>query len=79
MPITTLIADDHTLVREGLVFAARAKHANIDVVGLAANGREALREALRLRPEVVLHGHLDAELNGIDATRQLLDRIWQPR
>ncbi len=73
MPITTLIADDHALVREGLR-SLLAAHANIDVVGFAANGREAVREALRLRPEVVLMDISMPELNGIDATRQLLDR-----
>ncbi len=73
MRITTLIADDHTLVREGLR-SVLAAHANIDVVGFAANGREAVREALRLRPEVVLMDISMPELNGIDATRQLLDR-----
>ncbi len=73
MPITTLIADDHALVREGLR-SLLAAHANIDVVGFAVNGREAVREALRLRPEVVLMDISMPELNGIDATRQLLDR-----
>ncbi len=73
MPITTLIADDHTLVREGLR-SLLAAHANIDVVGFAANGREAVCEALRLRPEVVLMDISMPELNGIEATRQLVDR-----
>jgi DNA-binding NarL/FixJ family response regulator len=73
MPITTLIADDHALVREGLR-SLLAAHGNIEVVGFAANGREAVHEALRLRPEVMLMDISMPELNGIDATRQLLDR-----
>src|SRR5258708_7224121 len=73
MPITTLIADDHALVREGLR-SLLAAHASIDVVGFAANGREAVREALRLRPEVVLMDISMPELNGVEATRQLVDR-----
>src|SRR5262245_63152410 len=73
MRITVFIADDHTLVREGLR-SLLAAHADIEVVGTAANGRDAVREVLRLRPQVVLMDISMPELNGIEATRQLTDR-----
>lgn len=73
MRITVFIADDHTLIREGLC-ALLSAHANIQVVGTAASGREAVREVLRLRPEVVLMDISMPELNGIEATRQLAER-----
>ena len=47
------------------------ERAGFQVVGEAANGREALAEALRLRPEVVVMDIGMPELNGVDATRQL--------
>ena len=72
MRIIILIADDHTLVREGLssLFAA---HANIDVMGAAPSGPEALHEVLRLRPGAVLMDVSVPELSAIEATRQLAD------
>ena len=73
MRITVFIADDHTLIREGLC-TLLAAHANIQVVGTAASGREAVREVLRLRPQVVLMDISMPGLNGIDATRQLAER-----
>ncbi|HTQ73326.1 MAG TPA: response regulator transcription factor [Burkholderiales bacterium] len=73
MRITVFIADDHTLVREGLR-SLLAAHAGIDVVGTAANGREAVREVQRLRPHVVLMDISMPVLCGIEATRQLAGR-----
>lgn len=49
MPITVLISDDHAILREGLAVLL-ASHADIEVVGTAANGREALAQVLRLKP-----------------------------
>jgi DNA-binding NarL/FixJ family response regulator len=70
---TVFIADDHALMREGLR-ALLATHTRIGIVGTAANGREAVREILRLQPQVVLMDISMPELNGIEATRQLTDR-----
>ena len=71
MPITVLISDDHAILREGLAVLL-ASHADIKVVGTAANGREALAEVLRLQPQVVILDISMPELDGIETTRQIL-------
>ena len=73
MRIRVLIADDHALIRDGLR-SLLAGQANIEVVSAAANGREAVREVQRLRPDVVLMDITMPELNGIEATRQIAER-----
>jgi len=73
MRITVFVADDHALVRDGLR-SLLAAHANIEVVGTAPNGREAVREVQRLRPQVVLMDISMPDMNGIEATRQLAER-----
>lgn len=64
-----VLADDHAMVRDGL--RAVLEKAGVSVVGEAANGREAVVQALRLHPDVVVMDVGMAELNGIDATRRL--------
>ena len=73
MRITVFIADDHSLVRDGLRSLLSA-HANIDVVGTASNGRDAVREVQRLQPNVVLMDISMPEMGGIEATRVLAER-----
>jgi DNA-binding NarL/FixJ family response regulator len=70
-PIKTLLADDHTIVREGLR-ALLAVDAGIQVVGEAHNGREAVDMALSLNPDVVVMDIAMPLLNGLEATRQIL-------
>lgn len=69
--ITVLVADDHMVVRQGLCSLL-----NIDghfkIVGEARNGREAVKLAGALRPEVILMDIAMPELNGFEATRQIL-------
>ena len=69
--ITVLLADDHTIVREGL-----RKMIELDtdfkVVGEAQNGRRAVALAIELRPDVVLMDIAMPRLNGLEATRQLV-------
>ena len=73
MRISVFVVDDHTLVREGLR-TLLAAHADIDVVGTAANGREAVRDVQRLRPNVVLMDISMPVMGGLEATRQLAER-----
>jgi DNA-binding NarL/FixJ family response regulator len=62
-----LIADDHPLFRDGLRSLLEAR--GIDVVGEARNGREAVEQAKRLKPDVALMDLNMPELGGLDATR----------
>jgi DNA-binding NarL/FixJ family response regulator len=68
--IRLLIADDHPLVRDALANLL-AGAGDIDVVGVAADGREAVSVALETDPDVVLMDLEMPELNGRDATRAL--------
>jgi DNA-binding NarL/FixJ family response regulator len=70
MTIRVLVADDHDLVRTGLKMILDAQP-DIDVVGEAANGRDAVVLARRLRPDVCLLDIRMPALDGIEATRQL--------
>jgi DNA-binding NarL/FixJ family response regulator len=70
-PIKTLLADDHTIVREGLR-ALLSADKEIEVVGEAHNGREAVAMAAELRPEVVVMDIAMPLLNGLEATKQIL-------
>jgi two-component system, NarL family, response regulator NreC len=65
-----LLAEDHTIVRQGLASLLSAQR-GIEVVGEAENGRDAVSAALRLRPHVVLMDLGMPGLNGVDATRQI--------
>ena len=69
-PIRVLLADDHAIVRQGLA-ALLAGQRGIEVVGEAADGREAVAAAVRLRPRVVVMDLGMPGLNGVDATRQI--------
>jgi PAS domain S-box-containing protein len=70
-PLRVLVADDHPVMRKGLA-GELARHPRIDVVGEAADGREACQMALDLRPDVVLMDVSMPRLNGIEATRRIL-------
>jgi DNA-binding NarL/FixJ family response regulator len=69
--IRVLIADDQALVRGGFRMILDAQH-DIEVVGEAGDGREALARARELKPDVVLMDIRMPELDGLEATRRLL-------
>jgi two-component system, NarL family, response regulator NreC len=73
MKFRVLIADDHGIVRQGLR-ALLEKSPEISVVGEASDGREAVRLAAELRPNIVVMDIGMPLLNGVDATSQILGR-----
>jgi DNA-binding NarL/FixJ family response regulator len=76
MALRVLIVDDHRVVAEGLRYVIDAQP-DLEVVGSAANGREALRQVEALQPDVVVMDISMPELNGIDATELILKRAPQ--
>ena len=68
--ITVLICDDHALFREG-VKTVLSHHPDIEVVGEAADGKEAVEQAIRLYPHVVLLDISMPLLKGFDAVRRI--------
>jgi DNA-binding NarL/FixJ family response regulator len=73
MTINVLIADDHGVFREGLRLLLDSQP-DMHVVGTVADGREAVGAALDLQPDVVVMDLAMPELNGADATTQILER-----
>jgi two-component system, NarL family, response regulator NreC len=70
--IRILLADDHAVVRQGfrMILAAQA---DMEIVGEAGNGREAIDLAGSLKPDIVVMDVAMPELNGIEATRRLAE------
>ncbi|TDC20988.1 response regulator transcription factor [Streptomyces sp. 8K308] len=71
MTIRVLIADDQMMVREGFSVLLNAQP-DIEVAGEAVNGREAIDRTTALRPDVVLMDIRMPEVNGIQATREIV-------
>lgn len=72
-PIRVLLADDHTILREGIRFLL-AREPDIEVVAEAADGEEAVRRVDDARPDVVLLDIGMPRLNGLEATRRIKSR-----
>ncbi len=72
--IKVLLAEDHTIVRKGL-HSLLEKEIGIEVVGEAEDGREAVRKAEKLQPDVVVMDIAMPGLNGLEATRQIKKRF----
>ena len=72
--ISVLLAEDHTIVRKGLR-SLLDKEIGIEVIGEAEDGREAIRKAEELHPDVVVMDIAMPDLNGLEATRRLKKRF----
>ena len=70
MKIRVFLADDHTILRRGIRLLVESQ-LDMEVVGEAKNGRQAVEEARKLKPDVVVMDVSMPELNGIESTRQI--------
>ncbi len=68
--IKVMIVDDHSVIRQGFSIFLQA-FADLESVGEAANGKEAVRLVKELNPDVILMDVMMPEMNGIEATRQI--------
>ena len=71
-PIRVLIAEDHAIVRKG-IHSLLTIEPGIEVVGEAKNGREAIARAQDVNPDVILMDLVMPELDGLEATRQIVE------
>ncbi|HEY3277342.1 MAG TPA: response regulator transcription factor [Syntrophorhabdaceae bacterium] len=71
--IRVFLADDHPIVRTGVQLMLDGQ-ADMNVIGVAGNGRAAVREVMKLRPDVAVMDITMPELNGIDATEQICEK-----
>ena len=77
-PLRMMVVDDHGIVREGLA-ALLDSSEGIKIVGFAATGEEAVLAARRLKPAMIIMDLMLPDLDGIDATRRILDELPQTR
>jgi DNA-binding NarL/FixJ family response regulator len=78
MSIKVVLADDHAIVRDGLRALLEAKP-GISVVGDASDGKQVLSQVNELQPDIVVMDILMPELNGIEATKRILESSPQVR
>jgi len=76
--IRILLADDHAVVRQGFKMILGAQ-SDMEIVGEASNGREAVELAERIKPDIVVMDVAMPELNGIEATRRLIGALPHAR
>jgi DNA-binding NarL/FixJ family response regulator len=76
--IRVLLADDHAILRKGVSMLVNAQ-SDMEVAAEAASGEEALREAQRVQPDVVVMDVSMPGMNGIEATRRLLEMLPRTR
>jgi DNA-binding NarL/FixJ family response regulator len=73
-PITVLMAEDHLIVREGFRGLLKGER-DIQIVGEAETGRQAVQLAKKLRPAVVVMDIAMPQLNGLEAARQIMEAL----
>ena len=78
MSITVLVVDDHIIVRKG-IRALLATEPDIEVIGEATNGREAITQTEKLGPDIILMDLVMPELDGIEAIQHITDNNPQVR
>ena len=69
-PVRTLLADDQYLIREGIASLLELED-GVEIVGMAANGEEAVEKALKHKPDVILMDIRMPEMNGVEATAKI--------
>jgi DNA-binding NarL/FixJ family response regulator len=78
MKTRIVLADDHKMFRDGLRLLI-SEQKNMEIVGEAGNGREAVQISRKVSPDVVIVDVAMPELNGIEATRQLIELPCKPK
>lgn len=73
-PVNILLADDHTIVRQGLALLL-GEQANLKIVGEAINGQEAVEKALELNPDVIIMDIAMPRMNGIEAAKRIRKQL----
>ena len=72
-PLRVMIVDDHSMVRRGLATILRVK-ADLELVGEANNGREAVRMSSEVQPDVILMDLVMPEMGGAEATQLIREQ-----
>lgn len=78
MSVKIFLADDHKIIREGLVNLLK-KQPDFEVIGEAEDGHTTVKQAIRLKPDIVIMDIAMPELNGIEATRQIKSEMPEIR
>jgi CheY-like chemotaxis protein len=76
--VTVLVVDDHALVREGIT-ALLSLQRDVQVVGVAENGRDAINKVAEFEPDVVIMDLRMPEMDGLEATREICSRSRCPK
>jgi NarL family two-component system response regulator LiaR len=77
-PIRVLVVDDHVIVRQG-IRALLAEYEDVEVVGEAGDGVEAVQAAESLKPDVILMDLIMPQMDGIEATRRISEQWPEAR
>jgi len=73
-PISILLADDHTIVREGLARLLEEQR-DLKIVGMATNGQVAVEKALELKPDIIIMDIAMPRMNGIEAAKRIRKQL----